>query len=64
MLTNRERWLMDAAFMEGYDSGHINGRRSIKYGFPTARFSDWLVSDAGDGVTVEMVLEKDAPEES
>lgn len=57
MLTERERWLMEAAFLEGWQHHHgseINGPI-------TETFDRWINMDAADGVTVQDVLEKDAP---
>ncbi|MCH8135688.1 MAG: hypothetical protein IIB77_06900 [Proteobacteria bacterium] len=58
MLTKRERWLMEAAFLEGWQHRHGT---EIK-GPITKTFGRWLNMDAADGVTVESVLEKDAPD--
>ena len=52
MLTNRELWLMESAYLEGHECG------SMQY---QPKFEAWLNMDAADGVTVSEVLEKDAP---
>lgn len=49
MLTEREKWLMRKAFF----AAHTTSRN----------FRGWLNDEAADGVTVEMVLAKDAPRE-
>jgi hypothetical protein len=61
MLTVRERWLIMQGFVAGYESGHHDTVES-QYSDAAECFADWLVDMAADGVTVEMVLDKDAPE--
>ena len=48
MLTDREKWLMEQA----WDVSKVDTR---------FYFNQWLLDMAADSVTVEMVLEKDAP---
>lgn len=54
MLTEREKWLMEKAFSCGWNNGSA----------PTIEpysFEDWMNDAAGDGVTVEMLLDKECP---
>lgn len=52
-LTEREKWLMRRAWVEGWDVGNLHD--------PIKGMDDWLSGMAADGVTVEMVLAKEAP---
>lgn len=59
-LTERELWLINQAYTQGYEQAHND---TVDGGYTDAEecCSDWLSDMAGDSVTVEMVLNKEAP---
>ena len=65
-LSNREKYLMLKAFNYGYSSGHNDTVESI-FSWECAEgyecFTDWLSEMDGDGITVEMILDKEAPKD-
>ena len=64
MLTKREMWLMAQAFQAGYGRGHndtVDGCYNGSCEHENDCAFDWLNDITADAVTVEMVLEKDAP---
>ena len=58
-LTNRELWLMDQAWIVAKSQAERFGAHDNHPGYINCK--EWLDDDAADGVTVEMVLAKDAP---
>jgi len=57
MITDRERKLMESAYVQGFYDGMIDEEGDGDLG---VNFSSWLDSGTADGVTVEMVVDKDA----
>lgn len=58
-MTERERWLIIEGFIAGYAAAANDGDR--KYDRRTSdKALDWLNDCVADGVTVEMVLDREA----
>ncbi len=58
-LTERERWLMDQAWMVAKSQSERYESTNAHPGYLNC--AEWLDDIAADGVTVEMVLAKEAP---
>ena len=59
LLNKREAYLVYQSYIQGYEQSHND---TVEGGYTDARecCHDWLADMAGDGITVEMELDKDA----
>jgi hypothetical protein len=59
-MNDRERWLVIEGFVDGFRAGCKFGWLPVE-GVIREKAKDWLKDSLGDGVTVEMELDRDAP---
>ena len=58
-MTERERWLIIEGFIAGYAAANNDGDRKYDRRI-SDKALDWLNDCVADGVTVEMVLDREA----
>ena len=67
MLTEREKWLMQIAYKEGWNAATYEYEKTISAMYMETSddakddFTRWLDQDVADGVCLEDALDKEAP---